>query len=209
MLGIKYMGTYKDESQILRGNLPDTSIKFREADTAGKVFINGFLISLPILTITLILALYRIGPLFKNAGNINIIKINISIIIAIVIMFVLAYVHEVIHSLCFPIKANKEIWIAPQSLALFVYSNEPIGKRSFIWMCLAPNIILGFIPFFIWFFMAAKINFYVSIIWAFVSWSMILSGIGDYYNVYNAVRQVPKGARVFNYGFHSYWIKDN
>ena len=30
-------------------------------------------------------------------------------------------------------------------------------------------------------------------------------GAGDYYNVYNTLMQVPKGGRVYNKGFHSYW----
>ena len=30
-------------------------------------------------------------------------------------------------------------------------------------------------------------------------------GIGDYYNVINALIQMPKGARTYLYGFHSYW----
>lgn len=97
--------------------------------------------------------------------------------------------HEIINSLCFPIKASKEIWIHSQAGALFVYCNEPIGKGSFIWACLAPNVNLGLMPYYIWF--------------------LIASGIGDYYNVYNTNKQVPQGARVFNYGLHSLMIKDN
>ena len=30
-------------------------------------------------------------------------------------------------------------------------------------------------------------------------------GIGDYYNIINALIQMPKGAKTYLYGFHSYW----
>ena len=31
------------------------------------------------------------------------------------------------------------------------------------------------------------------------------AGAGDYYNVFNAVTQMPRGARTYLYKFHSYW----
>jgi len=42
---------------------------------------------------------------------------------------------------------------------------------------------------------------------AITSWLMIATGIGDYVNIYNAIRQVPKEGKVINYGLHSFWIK--
>lgn len=45
-----------------------------------------------------------------------------------------------------------------------------------------------------------------SLAFVFTTWIMTIMAIGDYANIYNAVRQVPKGAKIFNYGMHSYWI---
>ena len=42
----------------------------------------------------------------------------------------------------------------------------------------------------------------------FITWIMIIMSMGDFTNIYNAIRQVPKGAKIFNYGLHSYWLKD-
>ena len=33
----------------------------------------------------------------------------------------------------------------------------------------------------------------------------IAAGAGDYYNVFNALTQMPKGARTYMHGMHSYW----
>ena len=32
-------------------------------------------------------------------------------------------------------------------------------------------------------------------------------GFGDYMNVFNALTQMPRGARTYLYGFHSYWYQ--
>lgn len=41
----------------------------------------------------------------------------------------------------------------------------------------------------------------------------VITGVGDYYNIYNTIYQVPRGASVFNNGLHTYWnvteIKNN
>lgn len=89
---------------------------------------------------------------------------------------------------------------------MFVYCNAPISKKRFIWMCAAPNIILGFIPYII--LLMGNFDFSVQIanILVISSWLMIVAGIGDYVNIYNAIRQVPKGGKIINYGLHSFWI---
>ena len=59
---------------------------------------------------------------------------------------------------------------------LFVVGPEPMSKRRFILMCLLPNLLLGFLPY-----------------------------IGDYYNIINALTQMPKGAKTYLYQMHSFW----
>lgn len=34
----------------------------------------------------------------------------------------------------------------------------------------------------------------------FTAWVMAIMAIGDYANIYNCIRQVPKEVKVFNYG---------
>ena len=41
----------------------------------------------------------------------------------------------------------------------------------------------------------------------FTTWIMTIMSIGDFANIFNAIRQVPKGGKVFNYGIHSFWFK--
>ena len=59
-----------------------------------------------------------------------------------------------------------------------------------------------------WLLGAAAVSPVVSIFWMSMCWSMIFGGVGDFYNVRNVIQQVPRGAYVFNYGLHTYWIED-
>lgn len=64
---------------------------------------------------------------------------------------------------------------------------------------LLPNIVFGFIPFIIGM---------VYPRWLFLAMLGVCAtgmGAGDYYNVYNALTQMPKGARTYLYQFNSYW----
>ena len=93
-------------------------------------------------------------------------------------------------------------------MALFVYSNAIVSKRRFVAICLMPITILGIMPFIIGILLINTIPIEFTIDIVYVSVAMILCGVGDFTNAYNTIKQVPKDAKVFNYGYHSYW-KDN
>jgi len=37
-----------------------------------------------------------------------------------------------------------------------------------------------------------------------LTWIMTMMSIGDFANIFNAIKQVPNNAKIFNYGMHSY-----
>ncbi len=84
---------------------------------------------------------------------------------------------------------------------MFVVGTEDMSKGRFIFMCLCPNLFLGAIPFVIF------------LIFPYLTgaglFGLIAVGMGfaDYINVYNAVRQMPKGAKTYLCGMHSYWYE--
>ena len=198
MFNIKFKGKYTDEKQIKKGNLPKDAVIFKEPNTITRAFVIGSLISLPIIV------LISIGLIKKI--NISTVKPS-TLIYSAIISIILMYVHEIIHALCFPKESEKEIWTKLNEGALFVYCNEPLSKKKFIWMCAAPNVILGCIPYFLFIIGIFDFNYNISNIIGLSSWMMISSGIGDYLNIYNTIRQVPKNGKVLNYGFHSFWFK--
>jgi hypothetical protein len=82
---------------------------------------------------------------------------------------------------------------------IFVAGPEDMSKSRFIFMSLLPSIILGFVPYLI---------FIINPAWAILgvlgSFN-IASGVGDYLNVFNAITQMPRGARTYLHHFNSYW----
>ena len=69
-------------------------------------------------------------------------------------------------------------------------------------MCMLPNIVFGFIPF-ILFLINTKLVFL-----GMLGAMCISYGMGDYYNVWNTIMQVPSNGMVFSKGHNSYWYVD-
>ncbi len=127
-------------------------------------------------------------------------------LLIVLISFGLLFVHEFIHALSLPREVEKEIWTKFNDGVLLIHFDRPITKVQFIWLSLAPIVILGFIPFLLYGFGVFDASRVLSHCIGLISWMMLLSGVGDYLNVFNALRQVPKDAMIFNYGLHSYWL---
>ena len=206
MYNMKYMGKYKDESQILTGNLPKQAIKYNEPDTLTRVFLLGSLISLPLIITLIVLILIKIQIWNMSFENINALNFLISSMIAIALGVIFTIAHEFLHAFCFPKNVIKEIWFKPNELAAFVYCNAPVSKVNFIWITLCPNVILGFIPYVLWILGVFDFNPLVSQTIILIAMMNIISGVGDYLNFYLTINQVPKNALVQNYGFHTYWF---
>ena len=87
---------------------------------------------------------------------------------------------------------------------LFVVGPGTFSKAGYVFMCMLPNLVFGFIPFIIFLFDHSQ-----TLLGTLGALS-IASGAGDYYNVYNALTQMPKGSRTYLHGMNSYWyMPDN
>ncbi|MBR4223700.1 MAG: DUF3267 domain-containing protein, partial [Oscillospiraceae bacterium] len=105
--------------------------------------------------------------------------------------------HEFLHALCF--KEDVKMYHALSKGMLFVHGTEDMTKIRFVMMSLCPNIVFGLIPL-VLFLIFPKLT----VLGAMGILSLAM-GAGDYYNVINALTQMPKGALTYLSGFHSYW----
>ncbi|MGH4118280.1 DUF3267 domain-containing protein [Clostridium sp.] len=209
MYNIKYKGKYRNEKQLLTGDLPKQAIRYNEPDNLTSVFLIGGLISLPMIIILTVLIIIKIQIWNISFENLNVLNLVKATMIASVLSAVFGIVHEGLHAVCYPENATKEIWVKPNELAAFVYCNAPVSKWNFIWIVFCPNMVLGFLPYTLWMIGYFDMNSLVSqtiIIFAMLN---IISGVGDYLNAYLTIKQVPKNALVQNYGFHTYWFYKN
>ena len=105
--------------------------------------------------------------------------------------------HEILHALCF--KEDAYIYNNLKKGMLCVVGPEDMTKSRFILMALLPNVVFGFIPFVIF------LIFPSFLILGSLGAIAIAEGVGDYMNVFNALTQMPKGAKTYLYKFHSFW----
>lgn len=105
--------------------------------------------------------------------------------------------HELLHAICF--KGTVYLYTNFKQGMLFVTGPEDMSKARFVFMSMLPNLVFGFIPFIIF------LIFPKLIILGALGAIAIGMGAGDYMNVFNAVTQMPKGARTYVYSFNSYW----
>ena len=183
MKSFKIVGKYKGEEQLDTREHPEGYVPFKELPQ------NTFAIFANIIAVVLFFLLYiavqaiRPGTMLSGVG------------------FILAMLclvpHEFLHALCF--KGDVKMYQALSKGMLFVHSTEDMTKLRFVMMSLCPNIVFGLVPF-VLFLIFPQLTVLGSM--GMLSLAM---GAGDYYNVFNALTQMPKGALTYLSGFHSYW----
>ena len=105
--------------------------------------------------------------------------------------------HEYLHAICF--KEDVYMYRNLKQGTMFVVGPENMSKFRFCFMSMFPCLILGIIPYVIF-----LINPNLVTLGTMGAISMA-SCAGDFYNVFNAITQMPKGAKTYLCGMNSYW----
>ena len=206
MFSIHIKGKYDTEEQLIQGKeFPSGAVQFTEGETLSDAFKLGFLLSLPIMIPMIALSIFRCSTIDKHLVFDS--KFIIIAIMTFLIGKLLIYVHEFIHAVFYPKGAEKSVWKHTSQGAYFVYCDAKVSKNRFIVLCLAPSILLGILPFIIWYMIAPILDSGWIVCVMILTWMMTFMSMGDFANAFNAFKQVPPNAKVFNYGMHSYWIK--
>jgi hypothetical protein len=190
-----YKGVFKDNERLPKGVLPQNAVKFVEPNSMGKVILAASVFIIPaLLMVGLFLTVHYL--LYGEAAT----DLTSTGLIAALFCMV---PHELLHGVCFGKDADVEMYVAPKQLSMFVISTQPVTKARFIFLSLLPNLIFGWIPLFFWTVLPHN-EIYSDHLFAFALMSVII-GIGDYLNVFNAARQMPKGSMQQLSGMNSYW----
>ena len=207
MFNIRIMGDYtSDEQLIVRKEIPENAVEFGIVSDLKKEFVRGSVILLPLFVLMVILTMFKVKEYdYHLKMDLHLI---LSFVLAMLAIHFLTYVHEFIHALFYPREALKTIWRAKEEGAYFVYCEEMIDRNRFIVMCLAPMFILGIVPFVLWLVLPAMLPMPYDMTLAFVIWIMTIMAMGDVANVYHVLKEVPDGAKIFNYGLlRSFYIQ--
>lgn len=186
---LKYMGKYSgDESTLPRREHPDGYVPFKEPEHK-KFAVIANVGALIVVIILYIILNFRAGEYYSAGSS----AFFFGVVLALLSMFP----HEILHASCF--KEEVFLYTNWSKGMLFVVGPEDMTKGRFIFMSMLPNLVFGFLPY-ILFLIFPKLT-----VLGIMGSMCIGMGFGDYFNVFNALTQMPKGALTYLSGFHSYW----
>lgn len=182
---LHYKGKFNGDVESLpHGEHKPNAVKFKEPEDPKKLawIANGIAFALYLIFIPLLILRGGIGA-YNFWG----------VLLALLTLFP----HEFFHAICF--KEDVYMYTNLKQGMMFVVGPEDMSKGRFIWMSMLPNFVFGFLPFLIF-----MINPKLTLLGSIGTFAIPM-GAGDYMNVFNALRQMPKGARTYLYKFNSYW----
>lgn len=183
-----YKGKYNGDENSLPSSEPvEGAVVFKEAEDMKKFAVIINILAVVIMVLCVALLIWRGASTGRNPFNFW----------GYVLLLLSFFPHELLHGICF--KEEVYLYTNWKQGMLFVTGPEHMSKGRFIFMSLLPNLLFGFIPFAL---------FLLNPQWTLLGTLGALSigcGAGDYYNVWNAATQVPKGGMIYNQGFHSWW----
>lgn len=167
--------------------------KFKEPEM--KTFMVMINIAALVISVSLIIVVALIARPMSDRDSAPL--MGMQLIGAAVLSMLVIFPHELLHALCF----KKEVYLFTyfKSGAAFVVGNEDMSKTRFVIMSLFPNLVFGFLPYILF------LLFNELVFLGALGALCIGQGAGDYLNVFNALTQVPNGAKIYMHGFHTYW----
>ena len=187
---LHYKGAYDLNPESLpHGEHQPGAVPFREAKDSKTLSILANALSLLIMLLLAIPAFFRCREYLLASP----LQLSLGCLASLLVFFP----HELLHAVCF--REDVYLYTNWKQDMLCVLGPETMSKGRFIFMSLLPNLVFGVIPYILGM-LFPKLVFAAAL--GVLATSM---GAGDYYNVFNAATQMPKGSRTYLYKFHSYW----
>ncbi len=187
---LHYQGKYNlDPESLPKRKHQPNAVKFKEVDSSKELAVIANIIGLVLIVILFI-------PVFLVYKNDLLLYFD-DMMLGAIFPILTILPHEFLHALCF--KEDVYLYTNFKQGMAFVVGSETMSKKRFIFMSLLPNFVFGFLPYCLSFLGPKYLMF---ALWGVISIGM---GAGDYYNVFNALTQMPKGARTYLYQMNSYW----
>ncbi len=185
---LHYQGKYDlNPDSLPHGDHKPNAVPFKEAEDTKKFALMVNIASMVIIILLAIPAFIRSKEYFDS----------LQLLLGLAASMLIIFPHEFLHAICF--KGDVYLYTNLKQGLVFVIGPETMSKSRFILMSLFPNIVFGFIPYLIGMLFPRFLFFLV------LGTLSIGMGAGDYYNVFNALMQMPNGARTYLYRFNSFW----
>ncbi len=186
---LHFEGKYNGDPESLpHGEHRPNAVPFREAKDTRQLSLlaNGLAVVLVVLLAVPLILRFRM-ELLDGYGT----------LLGCILSLLAFYPHEILHAVC--MKEDAYIYSNLKQGMFFVVGPEEMSRARFVFMSLLPNLVFGLLPYALGFLLgSAGLGAFGAL--------CLASGAGDYYNVFNALTQMPKGAKTYLYGFNSYWF---
>ncbi|MDE6426552.1 MAG: DUF3267 domain-containing protein [Ruminococcus sp.] len=197
---------FKEESQLkIGGTILDNAVEITQSHSIIHRLIPEFLITASVIAAVLFSGIFLIRACDKSTPQTDLKFAAEAISVVIICFIVLPYVHEIIHALMYPAKAEKTIW--KTSNTYFVYCEAEISRKRMVFMLIMPLIILGLLPFVLWIIFIQSLSAELAYIFLIADIYMIFTCLSDIGAIWITLRFVPQDAKVFSYGAHYYYRK--
>ena len=185
-----YAGKYDgDESKLPSKEHPPGAVPFKEPEDIKKLSI--------IANVGCIIVIIILAVPFGMIGGKYMLGKPVYVTVGCICAMLALIPHEFLHAICF--KEDVYLYTDLRHGLLFVVGTEDMSKTRFILMSLFPSIVLGLIPYIAFMIHPPLVGF------GFFGLLNLGMGFGDYINVYNAARQMPRKAKTYLCGMHSFW----
>ena len=183
------MGKFSgDEADLPHGEHRPNAVPFREARDVKTLALIANIASAVITVLLAVPAVLRWGWALTTP----------SALLGCLAALLSLFPHELLHALCF--RGDVYLYTNWSQGLLFVVGPEEMSKGRFVFMSLLPNLVFGLLPYLAGMCTGSPFLLLLGVLAVGV-------GAGDYYNVFNALTQMPRGARTYLYQFHSYWFQ--
>lgn len=183
--------------------LPENAVMLKEGSKIEDLYFKGFMLVLPVLLLMMALTYYKCKGL---QGKFDFdLRSLIAAAVGIAAFVLLSEVHEYIHGFFFPLRAKKIIYKLKKAKCL--YCNAKISKTRSVAIYLAPFVLLSAVPFAVWMRYGQLLPTEYMLVSVIVIWLMCFMCLCDFANTFNVIKQVPRGCKLMNYGYHTYYIR--
>lgn len=182
------MGKFdRNPDSLPHGEHKPGAVPFKEAENPKSLSVIANVMCIVIIAALGVPALIRCGRDFDR----------LWLCVGCIASLLTLFPHELLHAVCF--KGDVYMYTNLRQGMMFVVGTESMSKARFILMSLLPNIVFGFIPYILGMIFPQAVFL--------LSFGTLSAGMGagDYYNVFNALTQMPRGARTYIYKFNSFW----
>ena len=198
---ITFKKSINNPNEYQCGNIPHNAKKMNSPSSINEMMKKA-------TPIAIILCLIMMISMFIKTYVSNQIVIHpIAILFGFLIGFALLLVHELLHAIVFPKKADVTIGKLKGKLVFVALASYPLKKTRFIVMCLLP-FLLGIIPLIVFAFSPADKTILNGLMFGMAGIGMV-SPFPDVYNVFLVLKQTKNKDSIMFYEDDIYRIPNN